>query len=229
MDPHSTKAKRPIDGLFGSSVRVDLLWFLMRNPRPEYYGQRMLARLIKSSLSEVQRNLSLLRRLGLVEVDFGFEERGPETEEKWGKYRSYRLNPDHPWLPALRMLLENSIGSLHVIRSELQKVEGIDVAFVFGSYATSEQKPESDIDLMIIGRHTLKTISGLISELEERLRREINVVTYSPEYWAEAFKKRSHFVASLMESPKVFMVGDAGKLEEITLADHGAIQEIVSG
>lgn len=215
--------RRIIDKLMGSGARVDLLWVYFANP-DLWLGQRELERLTGRALRDVQRNNEILAEAGIIEPyhSHGIESLSdPSTtldalqEETERLGNRFRLNQSHPWMPALRMLLENSIGSLHAIREELAGLDGIDIAFVFGSFATSEQTPESDIDLMLIGKHTLKTISGLISKLEERTSREINVVTYFPERWVESFRQGDHFVVSLMESPKVFLVGDQNTLERL--------------
>jgi hypothetical protein len=43
------------------------------------------------------------------------------------------------------------------------------------------------------------------------------VIARSPAEWREKFKARDHFVMSLIDSPKIYLVGDASKLESITL------------
>ena len=221
--------KRSIDKLMGSGARVDLLWVYLVNP-DRWFGTRELERLTGRALRDVQRNNEILAETGMIEsgTPRGIEAPAVQSMESESSVRRHRLNQAHPWVPAVRMLLENSIGSLHLIRVELKKTDGIDVAFVFGSYATSEQTPESDIDLMIIGKHTLKTISGLISKLEKRTNREINAVTYSPEFWAKSFRDRNHFVMSLMESPKVFLVGDQARLDDISAGHDDEIQKNIA-
>lgn len=221
--------RRSIDRLMGSGARVDLLWVYLVNP-DRWLGLRELERLTGRALRDVQRNTEILAEAGLIEssAPLGIEAATVRSKEPEVSVRRYRLNQSHPWIPAIRMLLENSIGSLYVLREELSRVDGIEVAFVFGSYATSEQTPESDIDLMIIGKHTLKTISALINKLEKRTNREINVITYSPEFWAESFRDRNHFVTSLMESPKVFLIGDQAGLEKITAGQRDEIQKNIA-
>ena len=54
-------------------------------------------------------------------------------------------------------------------------------AAVFGSFVRGEQKPTSDIDLLIEfkGRKSLLDLAGLKIELEETLHRKVNVLTYN--------------------------------------------------
>jgi len=216
--------KREIDKLFGSAARVDLLWAYMQNP-DKWLGPRELQRLTGRSLSDIQRNNAILAEMGLIEIyaargSFASEQMAETLENTMSEKRIYRshfiLNKDHPWLAALRMLLERSIGSVHILQERLESVTGIEVAFIFGSYATSEQRPDSDIDLMVIGDHTILSLAEPLDEIERRVGREINVIARSPDEWHEKFRARDHFVMSLMDSPKIYLVGDASKLQSIT-------------
>ena len=204
--------KREIDLLLGSGVRSDVLRAFFRYPGAQL-GSRELQRITDRSLSEIQRNLGLLEKIGLLER-FDFE--SMEGGTQWVAESDFLLNKSHPWVAPLQMLIERSIGGLSVLAPVIEGLPDIDIAFVFGSYATSEQGPYSDIDLMVIGKQTLMTLAEPISEVEKRIGREIQIIAYSPEEWRSKFESQSHFVVSLMNSPKFFLVGDQPKLERIT-------------
>jgi predicted nucleotidyltransferase len=218
--------KRDIDMLFGSGTRVDLLWEYLWRP-DQWLKPRDLARLTGRSLSDAMRNNLILSKLGLIEpYACGGGSCAPENfvrifkahEEEMRIFRdSYRLNKNHPWIPALRMLLERSIGSLKILSEAIAKIPDIEIAFVFGSFATSEQRPDSDIDLMVIGKHDMATLAEPISEVEKRTGREINYIAYSPDDWRTKFESRNYFVMSLIDSPKIFLIGDSKSLERITV------------
>ena len=219
--------KQGIDLLFGSGTRVDLLWVYLTHP-DQWLTPHHLAKLTGRSPSDVVRNNRILADLELIEPypdHFGGScaprnlvrnFNAMAAEEEIFK-DSFILNKRHPWIPPLRLLLESSIGSLSILSEAIRKIPDIEVAFVFGSFATSEQTPLSDIDLMVIGKHSLMTLAEPMSAVEKRIGREINYIAYSPEDWQNKFKERHHFVASLMGSPKIFIVGDAAKLEQITV------------
>lgn len=54
-------------------------------------------------------------------------------------------------------------------------------ASLFGSVARGEERGDSDIDLLVEfeGRKSLLGLVGLKIELEERLKREVDVLTYN--------------------------------------------------
>jgi predicted nucleotidyltransferase len=232
------RPRRDIDLLLGSATRADMIWVYLQNP-DKWLGPSEMARLTGRTLSDVQRNNTILWEIGLINpyVSSGsFKENSvtnalrrlpseiSRTLQANKVFKNtFRLDGTHPWVPALRMLLERSVGSLFLLQKALESLDGIEAAFVFGSFATSEQRPDSDIDLVVIGEHTLMTLAEPVSEIEKRVGREVQIIAYSPEEWRSKVESRSHFVVSLMESPKIFLVGDSSNLERIT---HSAKNEI---
>ncbi len=221
--PKTSAERRSIDLLFGSGARVDVLWCLMQFP---ILGQSEIMRLTGRSLKDVQRALSIFNELGLVEKVLGGGEcMSPRSmnllwDEKFLKNNLrtlYRLDKNNPWIAPLRMLLECAIGGLDLIKDKVRETQGINVSFIFGSMATSDQKPYSDIDLMVIGIHDQLQLDDEIAILEKRIRREIQVISYTPGEWREGYQKKAHFVVSLMEAPKIFLKGDNQELMDIAV------------
>lgn len=64
-------------------------------------------------------------------------------------------------------------------------------AYLFGSFARSEQTPDSDIDLRLAcgNTMTLGTLYELSLELEKELGRKVDIVTNPPEHMRPAFRK----------------------------------------
>ncbi len=63
---------------------------------------------------------------------------------------------------------------------KILKANGIKKAGIFGSFVRGEQKKKSDIDLLIQPRRGMGfTFFGLQSELEKKLRRKIDLITYN--------------------------------------------------
>lgn len=233
-----SRPRRGIDLLFGSAVRVDVLWVFLRYPDKGFMAAD-LARLTGWDLKAIRRALSLMSdNLGLTESfhalsgvgalgsDGTFSLPDPKEIKSQGR-RFYHLNEHHPWVPALRMLLESAIGALHVLREGLKKLEGIDVAFVFGSFATGEQRPGSDVDLVVIGQQTLMSIAKPISEVENKIGRSIGVITMQPQEWRQRWEEKNHFVQSLIYDPKVFLIEDDERLEQITAGPRSEARETI--
>lgn len=68
----------------------------------------------------------------------------------------------------------------NVLRDALQSIGNqVELAFVFGSTARKRQTPESDIDLMIIGDVSQKSLSSPLRAAEKTLGRRINPVPHT--------------------------------------------------
>lgn len=55
----------------------------------------------------------------------------------------------------------------------------ISVAFVYGSMARQQEREESDIDVLVVGRATLEDLLGALAKVEASLRRAVNPTVYS--------------------------------------------------
>jgi len=197
-------ARRPVDLLFGSGVRVDVLWCLMNFDLG--LDQNEIVHTTGRSIKDVQRALKILSGLGLITKSLT-----PQNRTR------YYLAVDNPWLIPLRTLLECAIGGLDILKDNLREIPGISVAFVFGSFATSDQTPTSDIDLMVIGEFDEDGLLKIISGLEKKIGREIQLINNTPSEWYNAVQERKHFITSLMESPKIFLKGSKDDLDRIAL------------
>jgi hypothetical protein len=73
----------------------------------------------------------------------------------------------------------------------------------------------SDVDLMVIGRAGVADLSPVLRKAEERLGREVNVTSYSPEEVREKIKSRDHFLTAVLRGRKQFVKGCQSDLDEI--------------
>jgi len=81
----------------------------------------------------------------------------------------------------------------------------VDEAFVFGSwaarYAGEPGPPPRDIDVLVVGDASLRSVRRACSRVEEELKIEVNPVVLSPDEWSAA--KPEPFVAQLRSQPLV--------------------------
>ena len=92
----------------------------------------------------------------------------------------------------------------NVLRDSLRPVaDAIDLAFVFGSTARNRQTEQSDIDLLILGGATLKSISGPLHQAEKVLGRRINPVIYTPAAFQERYHRGDPFLLDVCRREKI--------------------------
>lgn len=123
----------------------------------------------------------------------------------------YRANSESPLFPEIHGLVVKTIGLVNVLREALRDAE-IRVAFVFGSIAKSEGKAHSDVDLMVIGTIRLRPLSSLLSGVSQRIGREINPHVLSEAEFKKRIAEKEHFLMRVMESPKIFVIGNQDEL-----------------
>lgn len=86
------------------------------------------------------------------------------------------------------------------------------------SVASGKERPNSDIDLMIVGAVEFEMVIRLLIPCEQELRREINPHVYS----VAEFNRRAHesgsFIARILKPPKVFVLGGHDELGQLGLA-----------
>ncbi len=123
----------------------------------------------------------------------------------------YRANAENPLFPEIHGLVIKTVGLVDILREALQD-ERIRIAFVFGSIARGEEKAHSDVDLMVIGSIRLRPLSGLLSGVSQQIGREINPHLLSEAEFKKRQNEKDHFLTRVMESPKVFIVGNQNDL-----------------
>lgn len=76
--------------------------------------------------------------------------------------------------------MSTELKTLKKIIVPILKKNDVTKAGIFGSYARGEQKKKSDVDLLIRfkGRKNLLDVIGIKQDLEEKLRKKVDVLTY---------------------------------------------------
>src|SRR5579862_1605622 len=127
------------DTLFGRT-RGAVLRVLYGHAEESFY-LRQLARRTDITLGAVQRELRQLVDAGLV------------TRKTVGHQVFYSANRESPVFEEMRSLVAKTVGVHDVLLEALRPLENkIRLAFVYGSTARSNEGPQSDVDLLIVGR-----------------------------------------------------------------------------
>ena len=72
-----------------------------------------------------------------------------------------------------------------------------------------------DIDVIAIGSLGLAELSPVLDKAEERLVRPVNANVYSPQEFASKLAAKNHFLRSVLDKEKLFVVGKPHDLERI--------------
>lgn len=189
--------RRPevLDALF-PKVRQEVLAAILLAPSKWWYLSD-LAKHIGRQPSSLQRELDSLVKAGIL------------RHKKEGGRAYFQAEQSCPLFPELRAILLKTIGLVDVLREELSSLSSrIECAFVYGSIAQSKEVSQSDVDLMLIGKLKLADAVQHLRDAETRLGRQVNASVYSPREFSEQLKAKNHFILSVFEGEKLFVIGD---------------------
>jgi DNA-binding Lrp family transcriptional regulator len=148
--------------------------------------------------------VELARRAGVAKATASREvnrlaEHGLVRTHSLGRNTLVTANWDLPWASELRSILVQTVGVLGQLGDALGKVDGVEEAFIFGSWAaryTGEPGPSPrDIDVAVIGGAALRSVRRACRAVEEGLRVEVNPVVVDPASWKA--KRPEPFIAQI--------------------------------
>jgi predicted nucleotidyltransferase len=155
---------------------------------------REIARRAGVSSSEAKRELGILASAGVLRA------------EKKGNLSLFYLEESCPFLQELKGLYSKTEGVFAQLKKALEKIKGIEYAFVYGSFARGEYGEKSDVDLMVVGKPGMDVLHRGIMGAEGKLGREVNYSVYP----SEEFHRKatlSGFLREIIAGKKIFVVG----------------------
>lgn len=182
--------------LFSSNLRIKVLSHFYAHPG-ESFHVRGLASAIEESAGTVGRELSNLERVGVIVSSWVGNQRHFSVEEK---------SPIHD---ELRSLFLKTTGAGAIIGSEIEKLGGIELVFIYGSFATGEAHANSDIDLMVVGNISEKKLAPSMARAERNLGRDVNYTLFTRTEVEERIGHEGDFVHEVFQGPKIVLLGRA--------------------
>ena len=162
---------------------------------------RELARATGVGLGAVQREVRKLTDAGVI------------RRTTRGRQVYYEANPECPIFPELRSLIAKTAGMADVLRFALAPLaEGIEGAFVYGSMASGEAGPGSDVDLMVVGDVDEMELHEAVGTAEEALGRTVNYTLLSRAELKRRRREKGGFVSRVLRGPKIGILGKPDEL-----------------
>ncbi len=197
-----TWGERTLRKLLGSEARAKVIGWICSHPEQPIIGAE-LARELGLSATAVSRELARLEEIGMLEAG------------KLGRAKPYYLAETFPLLPGLRSMVMYATGIVAVLREQLADEEEIEVAFIFGSLAAGDDRPNSDVDLMVVGDIEGIRLSQLTWAARRTTGREINPIHYSRAEFAARLEDTEGFLGRVMRGAKVLVKGDEDALRRL--------------
>ncbi|TFC18177.1 ArsR family transcriptional regulator [Cryobacterium algoritolerans] len=178
--------------LFRSNAQGEILARLHLNPG-ESFTISELARAANAPYASAHREVTRIVEMGLA------------SSEKRGQAVEVQARSDTPAFRPLAELLTLTYGPSVVIPQHLAGIDGIDDAYICGSWAARRQRETGDapgdIHLLIVGNLPRDEVNDAVRAAGMPLRRKVNPRIVSAADWEAA--STDPFLSTLTERPLV--------------------------
>ncbi len=107
-----------------------------------------------------------------------------------GRNALVAANWDLPWATELRSILTKTVGVLGRLGDALHAVDGIEEAWVFGSWAArflgEPGPPPRDVDIVVVGTVALRTVRAACRGLVDDLGVDVNPIVVTDDAWNDS-------------------------------------------
>lgn len=192
----SSAPSSALQATFASPAMARLLLFFAVHPDDALHI-RELYRRTGLGMASLQKELDRFGRLGII------------LKHKDGRKVVYRLDSASERWRAIRALVRSLAHPSEVLREAFSGVPGVEAAFVFGSQARGDARPDSDVDLFLVADdEATRAVQDPISEAESLIGRDVDVITYSSAGMRERMGTGNAFLARVGREPKQWLAGD---------------------
>jgi predicted nucleotidyltransferase len=149
-------------------------------------------------VNDLSRRLGLDKR-NLVKKLRELEQIGILKSEKKANLRLFSLDRKFPLYKEYRKIVLKTIGIEERLRQIIKDMPGIKEAYIYGSYAQDKMDAHSDLDLLVIGDHEIRSFQEKITFLQREINREINAVHIGEEEFKVKMERKDPFLSGIFK------------------------------
>ncbi len=179
--------------LFRSDMQVHLLALLILQPERSWTLPE-LAKVLNSPVSSVYRELQRIEAAGLL------------VREDSSRPHRFVAARTSPLFEPLHALLQRTVGVESDLREALD-VPGVAAAAIHGSWAGGARRPDSDIDVIVVGETSLRDLRRRTRDLAHRAGRRVDVTLLRPEEFRSRLDEGQGFARHLLDEPVIPLIG----------------------
>lgn len=178
----------------------EILNLMFSNPDKRYYLAEV-AKILGKESANYQRYIEKMISDGIF------------CEERIGNMRFFWLNKDYQLYNEIKAMVSKTIGVEAQLREIIEKIDTIETAFIFGSFATDKFNSGSDIDLFIIGEVNEDNFIEEITKLEMQISRDVNYHIYKKQELVEKFANNS-FINNIFSNKMILLKGNINEFRK---------------
>jgi len=191
-----------LERVLGSKTRAVLLAKIMMNSERKFYI-RELERETKIPYGMLYKEEKNLVSLGILK------------EEKKGKITFVSANKDSPNFSELKGLVIKTAGLADILKKTFMKIEKINYALIFGSFASGTETENSDVDLLVVGEAKEDYVLKSSEETERKIGREVNYILWKEKEFLRRAKESHHLLKEILKNPVIMIIGDENGFRKV--------------
>jgi len=176
-----------------SKARQRLLAYYFTNPVARHH-LRDLADRLSIDPSNLSRELRRLEREGLFRAEVS------------GRQKYFQLNREYPLYREVRSIITKTIGAAPLIAQSVKTIDGIEEAYLYGSFARNQQDAASDIDVLMIGTPRGEALAEVMGKLERQLGRDVNYIVLSRDEFESRRARKDAFLENVWHNKRVALM-----------------------
>lgn len=173
----------------------EILNLLFLNPEKRYYLAE-IAKILGKESSAYQKYIENLINEGIL------------SDERIGNMRFFWLNKNYQLYNEIKAIISKTIGIEAQLKNIIGNFSSIEIAFIFGSFASDKFNSNSDIDLFIVGEVDQDILIERIRELEIKIGRDVNYHVYSREEVMKRINIQNDFINNIFNNKVLLLKGN---------------------
>jgi len=180
-------------------MQLRLLALLLLQPERRWTLQE-LAGTLGAPASSVHRELGRAEDGGIVLRDAS------------GRPHRFRAATEDSFYEPLALLLRRSVGLEEALRAALSDRTDVLAAVIYGSWASDSRRPDSDVDVLVVGDADLRDLRRQLRPIGKSAGRTLDLTVLAPAEFRRLVQDRSSFTQRILEAATTPLVGDLGSI-----------------
>jgi predicted nucleotidyltransferase len=172
-----------------------MLALLLLQPERSWTLQQ-LAEALQAPVSSVHRELGRAEDAGIL------------VRDSSGRPHRFQAASEDPFFDPLVALLRGSVGLEEELRAVLSDRDDVLAAVIHGSWAAGSRRPDSDIDVLVVGNVELADLRRQLRPIGKAAGRTIDLTVLAPYEFNRMLQTGSSFARQLTDGQTIALVGD---------------------
>lgn len=128
---------------------------------------------------------------------------GLMSSEARGNLRLHSVNPSYPLYREYKRIFQKTMGVEARLRGVVNITQGVKRALIFGSYASDTMQTHSDIDILVVGDHSVVSLQKELNKIQSEIEREVNCVHMNEDEFRRREEAEDPFLRDVFAYPTI--------------------------